>query len=550
MLGVVRVFSRKSTIILADVNLIMKTIQRITFHESSKTTTRKRSRSVASMMSADHRGITLQQGEETARFDQITLPMRKKRKATPSGPQAQSDALSKSVGSLSKGVLSQLSLPMQDLSLGDSGELDVLAAMETVFPAVLVPRHGVNLPSGLNTPSSGYKSEKQKGMLYSAREQDITLTDPGRQIDFGDYSLFDEDLQFSLHSAELSNAESSRPLCLSQPRDHGAQPRTASPIDPFNVLQEEPLIPLVIEPLQLEPLAIENPRREDALPGTEQEQGAELPFGKKAEKKTPQNSPKVKAKTCVTSSEEEQLPYRTPENDSRERVQPVPPVSTGRKRKFPALRVDAVTELPPSEIRRCLNDTSDIVLDSSENRCSVRRSTRARNDASPFALPGFMASYAMEITDVWKELTLPAFMDPEDLDRSEVPLPGRKRTGRVRVPAKTARPPQTTKTTSNRTPSPVQVLFADEEPIPPIPIQDAPSLNRRDSSVEIERTREPQEGIVHDQLSLPSNSVSGGKSGGHSSSIMQNNLDQVHRLHMATTQFACFAFRPICTQLT
>lgn len=502
-------------------------------HQPNKGSGRKRSRGTATTISAaDPHGISLPQGDETARFEQITLPMNKKRKTT-SGLQAHSDVLSRSVATLSRGMNSLPSLLMPDISLGDSGELDVLTAMETVFPVVLVPRHGVNLPSGLNTPSSGYKSGNHNNMLFSAREQDITLTNPDRQLGLGDFPLFEEDLQFSLHSDEISNAENSHPLNLSQARNAPAPPHLTGQIEHLDA-SEEPLVPPEIGPLQLEPLTIQNPK-EDHAPDKSHGPIQELASAKTLQKdKSISNASEAKVKTSVTFSDEPPRVY-TPDANVGKRAE-VQSLSTGRKRRSVAVQVDSVTELAPSEVRQCLNDTTDIVLEEFENRSSRKRSIRAKRESMSFAVPGFLSAFTNEITDAWKELTIPAFMATENVEKSNGTRPDRKRIGRVHAPSRTTKNPQAGAAHPS---SPAQVLFEDEEDqiLPVIPAQEFPSVNKQDSSVEIERTRGPLQGIAHDQFSVPSNSLEGRSNGGVQSSsgslsFRRNNLDQVCALRL------------------
>lgn len=537
MLGVVRVFSRKSTIILADVNAIMHAIKRYKLQQSNRATGKKRARDNLSMTSADnHQGISLKKGEDTARFDLITLPLgKKKTSGTATGLTRTSDVPSRSAGTVSRGKPSQSSLLPHDLSLADGGELDVLAAMETVFPTVLVPRTGVDIASGLSSPSSGIKSETQKRILYSARDQDITLTAPDRNNEYNDFGMLEEDLQFNLLSDSLPNDSNSGVLFVSQnpgvaPLPDGSQ--SGDRLSPVAQLGE----PLGIEPLDLEPLHFGTPSAAESSRERVSEPLQGGTMAKSASKSARQEGTKSipEPKTKVTESPAENSEVKkTPEkvDDQNTSSRGVKPLSTGRKRKSPGVRDDKVTELPPSEIRRCLNDTTDIVIDCPGDRLINKKARRVSEDSITLAVPTFLQSFAKDITDVWEEVTVQPLRFIEGLKEAESSK--NKRQKRVDGDPITTKPPRAAR-------SPVQILFQDEEEqaLPVNSFDEPQAVDRRDSSVEFERTREAPAGGSRGELSIPSGSLDGkNQSGGptvsdnDSKAVFEDQLDKVrHRL--------------------
>lgn len=516
MLGVVRVFSRKSTIILADTNSVMNALKRYKTQQAGKLSGKKRSRNAANIASGEN-DINLQQGEEQARFELITLPMRKKRKSGGGGAQAQPlGALTKSGGSQSRGYLSHGSFWMGDPSFLDSAEVDVITAMQTVFPTVVVPRLGEHLPSGLNSPRSVHNLGSQRKMLYSARDQDITLSAPMGQLGGIGYDMFEEDLHGSIRSNPISNAENSRPLWMPEIQDNGefAQAFGGSVsndhskslgsnneghISPFPA----PNMKLSIEPLEFEPLDIEPIQLAPAL---------------SAKKKTKESG--LVTSVSTPCSQDASRSVKTPDiNPGSNRIVPLPPTTaSGRKRRSAALRVDRVTELSPSEIRGCLNDTTDIVLADFQERQirSGRKSRRASKEHLTLAIPGFLTTFSKDITDLWRDVTVPPFTAMDDREAIEAPPAPRTRKGSRTAGGAT--------TTSKAICVPQQIVFEDEdeEMMPVLDSNVLVSRERGDSSVEVERANSGPRAPSNDQLSVPSHSLEGknhsvGDPGGHSS---------------------------------
>lgn len=504
MLGVVRVFSRKSTIILADTNFVMNALKRYKTQQAGRLSGKKRSRDAANVASGENVDINLQQGEEQARFELITLPIRKKRKSGGHAAQAQPlDALTKPGGSQSRGYQSHGSFWMGGPSFGDSAEIDVVAAMQTVFPTVVIPRLGEHLPSGLNSPRSVHNLGSQRKMLYSARDQDITLSAPMGQLGRIGYDMFEEDLQGSIRSDPMSNAENSRPLWLSEIQDNGqfAQAFGGSVsndhskslgsnkdgnISPFPA----PDLQLGIEPLELEPLGIEPIQPAPVLSAR----------NKKKERG-------LVTYVSTPSSEEASRSVKTPDRNPRtKRVLPVQPTTaSGRKRRSSALRVDQVTELSPSEIRGCLNDTRDIVLADFEERQtgSGRKSRRASKEHLSCAIPGFLTSFSKDITDLWRDVTVPPFTAMEGREGIDAPPAPRIRRG-PRTQGGAA-------IMSGAISVPEEIIFEDdfEEIMPVIDPNVVTPREKGASSVEVERANSGLRVPSNDQLSVPSHSLEG-----------------------------------------
>lgn len=510
MLGVVRVFSRKSTIILADTTSVLNAIIRYNTQSAAKSSGKKRSRAAAQLENGQHADINLQDGEDQPRFDLITLPIKKKRKSA--GKAAQSNALgalSKSAGSLSHGFLSNGSFMMADPSFDDTAEIDVLTAMQSVFPTVVLPRLGEHLPSGLNSPTSVHNLGSHRKMLYSARDQDITLSQPMGQLDGMGFDMFDEDLHGSIRSDPMSNMENSRPLWMSEFQGSGNAHGNGSISNGHSrslgsigncAVSPVPSVALGIEPLELEPLDI-HPR---------------YPAPAMSAKKKTKKLARVNS-VSTPSSEEPSRNHMTPDRNPRAKRVVLLPLasSSGKKRRSAAQRMDPVTEMSPSQIRGCLNDTTDIVrVDFEERKVgSGRKGRKASKEHLAFAVPGFLTSFSKDITNLWQDMTLPPFVAMEDRETLEAASVPRTRNGYTTGGGAA--------TTTGRNQFPEDIVFEEQDEIMAVIDSNVVVRNEKnDSSVEVDRANSGPRVPSIDQLSVPSHSVegkthSGGNDSGH-----------------------------------
>lgn len=508
MLGVVRVFSRKSTIILADTNSVLHAVKRYSTQHSTQLSGKKRSRVTTHLAEGHEAGINLQEGNDKARFDLITLPARKRVKASRKGAhKKQGAALSRSAGSYSCDFRSNGSLLLSDPSFGDSVEIDVLTAMQNVFPMVAVPRLGENLPSGLSSPTSVHNLGNQRKMLYSARDQDITLSQPMRGLDQLAFDVFDEDLRGSIRSDPMSNVGDSRPLWMTGVQGNGDQVQqndalSLAPsrsqasgghatISPFSHGEVN------LEPMEIEPLDI---------PATDQ-----APVTS-AKKKSRESSRLISL--AVSSPRRTASDFKTPNRPVQTNKEFSRPQATNssRKRRSAILRLDDTTEMSPSEVRNCLNDTTDILLTGfDERRREKQRGPKGLREHATFEVPGILASFSNNITDLWKSMTVPPFM-----------AMGGKEQTRAQPSTHGRNPPTVRSRTENvlRTqndPEPVEFALQDEQGM--VPVLDVGRVvpgRRNSSSADVDRANsDPSKAPSADLLSFPSNSAQGGSHSKH-----------------------------------
>lgn len=554
MLGVVRVFSRKSTIILADTNSVLHAVKRYSAQPSAKSSAKKRTRA----QDRDPHRIDLQEGNDKARFDLITLPARKKFKHSRKGAQSnQRASATKSAGSQSYDIRSHASIMLNDLSFGDSAEIDVLAAIQNVFPTVAVPRLGEHLPSGLNSPTSVHNLGTQRKMLYSARDQDITLSQPIPGLDDMDgFNVFDEDLRGSIRSDPISNVGDSRPPWIAgmgmlgdnghfqqndslsiAPSQSQASCGNAA-ISPFHGSHGD----VNLEPMELEPLDI---------PTTH-------PAPERSAKKKPKETSKL-VSVAVSPPSVNESNFRTPEgNRNQRRGFSFPPATnSSRKRRSSILRNDPVTEISPSEIRNYLNDVTDILLTGfDERQAASSRKNNRRAPAKPatFEIPRILSLFSNEITDLWRTTTASPRTVTEERQRiglgpsppSRFPIARRIRTRNAsqrRGEFETIEFPQQN----------------DQEMLPVMDIQPLPAVEKNNSSADADRANSgPSKAPSVDLFSVPSNSAHAGshsKRSSGESSIGRNDhyrdfLDKVSAGHMAFRVYTCLYIKGNLTKLS
>ncbi|KAI0562298.1 hypothetical protein FGB62_62g234 [Gracilaria domingensis] len=419
MLGVVRVYSRKSEFILKDVQAIVDALKRLDVHTQSKSTGRKRTKDAAPSFSTRGAGaaaISLEHGQDLARLDMITLPVSKKRRTRTYALPARTSSLRNN--EFEKGRDPSV-VSFGAISSSQTPQLDVAEAMETLFPSVVVPRFGLSERAASGTPSSGIGSQTQRSLFHRAREEDITLAPSAGR--FGDLrqELYLDDLPISLESQQPSLHIQPEPE-LSSGEDHdGIRPfgvgsdvpssalGSVHPPDDILPPQQDVLAvpePDEIEPLQIGPFAMGDSPFQRSGGGSlvEGVEGAGSPLPAKVS--SVRTSPEeTSSKKNVTSTSTAQPSTRT--------------------KRYARIRLDDVTELSPEQIRASLNDTSDIVLADGEERSSRRRGKRAGAPAQRSVFPLAVFSFPESITEMWNELTEDLVQPQVEMPASQAPSP-------------------------------------------------------------------------------------------------------------------------------
>lgn len=524
LLGVVRVFNRKSSIILADANSVMQTLMRYKLgHNTTTTTTKRKSHGKSNATNANR--ISLNDADNIARFDRITIPVSKKRKtAIVANKKLIANAIT--IGQTTNNLGDQPSpatITIDSFSYGGSGEIDVLAAMETVFPTLLIPNDANPLPIALSTGSQQNRSSVTRRLSFMARDQDITLSNPSIHVGGAPIELSDQELQLSFHSNPASNHDLSQDAWMPgftsddqlalQANIH--QSPDGNQMSPANPHDDVSLEPLQIAPLEIMP--VDQPRAQ--FTGTAPQARNSIMNSSK------RPSPARSVMMAPPSLSNEDLnrdgnSYQntTPEqNIRRKRVSPVETSSTQKKkRRSPLLRIDTVVELSPSQVRDSLRDTTDIVLAEFDERSPKRRkrsqkNTRNKDDdvEDDLPMPGFVGGFAKDITDFWRDITTKKKTiskgNQSNETRARSKQGGKKAV--VREDASSAQAMQRTEVAvpDNEEVSPPQVILGNEEV--------GVGSGRGDSSVDIDRGGEGSKSRSNDQFSLPSNSQGRDSSG-------------------------------------
>eukprot|EP00737_Agarophyton_chilense_P002886 gb/GEZJ01003321.1/.p1 GENE.gb/GEZJ01003321.1/~~gb/GEZJ01003321.1/.p1 ORF type:complete len:565 (-),score=70.11 gb/GEZJ01003321.1/:5626-7320(-) len=406
MLGVVRVYSRKSEFVLKDVQSIVDALKRLDVHTQSKSSGRKRGRDVAPSLSTRGggiKGISLEEGQDLARLDMITLPVSKKhRTRTYAIPSLGKGRSLKSRYNEVKIDGEQSVASLGDISISMAPELDVFEAMETLFPSVVVPRFGQQQRGTSRTPSSDLQSETQRSLLHRAREEDITLVP---STGFGNLrqELFLEDLPVSLESQQPSVLIQPEPVLSSGEDQDGIRPFAVGSDVPSSAMEDvypprDSLPPqddfvAALEPEDIEPLQI--------VPFALGDTPSQLIEGRNAIEETREGIPALTMKASVKSAKSS-----SEDRSTKKTVDPMSavPLST-RTKRISRVRFDDITELSPEQIRASLQDTSDIVLADGEERYSRRRGKHFRGVASKSSeIPLSLFSFPESIVDMWNEL--------------------------------------------------------------------------------------------------------------------------------------------------
>lgn len=423
MLGVVRVYSRKSTYILQDVKNVAQSLKRHSNHQSTRARGAKRGREISNRSAGDK--ISLDAGDDIANFDQITLPATKRqRERRTSGNDLPGSRSGRGHLTDSAENRSRSTFQIGDLSFGESGDIDVVQAMETLFPSVIVPPLRDHLESGLNSPSSGFRSENLATPLYKARDEDITLTAPSANLQDLGYEMFDEDLSVSLRSDPSSRAGDGRGGMEDGLEDAAdmAAAFGAHRLDLSAAGTQEQTVPVHNPPDELftiaDPIEMEPPRTGPPHHAPAQ---ADRPRGQPESEddglSTKGGGRKSVRSKAVEAENGNTTPFRTPSPNKTIPVS-VAKFSTARKRRTPRFRVDEVTELSPTEVRACLHDTTDIVLPKEHRRVNRKQVRKTESREEDFPMPDFLAGFSTDITALWNEVSSQTTIDTDSREAS------------------------------------------------------------------------------------------------------------------------------------
>lgn len=390
MLGVVRVYSRKSEFVLKDVQSIVEALKRFDVHTVSKSTRRKRPRDTASSYStySHGAGISLADGDDVARLDLITLPAAKKSRGRTYAVPAP-----KTRSTRSRDTETERKISIGDLSIPDTTELNVMEAMENLFPAVVVPRISPYQHGRSQTPGQVLPTQSERSLIYKAREEDITLAPAATHLGGLDQEVFLGDLPLSLDSRPASIA--------SQPLSAVASGNDLDVVAmrPFRVASEVPSSAAQGD----RDSGVEHYQEHDLLSVPEPDDIEPLDIG-----------PFDLAGTTGHASRRYGSPRQSIisgqiASDSRSGKKSILTTSgrqsSTKTKRYAPIRFDDVTELSVDQIRESLNDTSDIVIASGEMRLPKKRGKRGGVTSRPRLLPHPISSFPQHITDIWEEMT-------------------------------------------------------------------------------------------------------------------------------------------------
>lgn len=357
MLGVTRVYSRKSTIVLTDVNRVLGALHRLEGDALALISPLSRKRGRISKDNAIN--ITVQGEIEPADgFDQITLPTRKRsrRRSTDTG------ATSITVPGASD--LGHLDASMDQFGRSTSifGEgvnlIDVHAHLDLEFPTILIG--GLEARAGSVDPENILS---QSSPRFRAREQDITLP-PGTDFLFGsglhalELDPFEREISLSLDIGRESTPDRPSPprfddgsdefrkafgqILSSTPRsssgDGSAAMSVLNPVGPVIEAQLDPLPAIAQDPTSVVDTA--DPASSN-IRGKGEASGRSRRGGRVRKRRSSTGTTRTSRRSLGILSDR--------------------------------LIITDVTELPVQHLRDCLRDTSDIVLPKGAPRPLTRR---------------------------------------------------------------------------------------------------------------------------------------------------------------------------------
>ncbi len=389
MLGVTRVFSRKSSIVLSDVNQVFAAIHRHHSQVMDDSGPSRRKRRASGEFSVRSRGISLRTDTESARFDKITLPARKtRRKSNETGTTGPPEYLltqDTSMDQYGRNLKWFLDEPLQP-----DVNLEVGTNLEMEFPTIDVG----SLFDG-RSPNAGRQGFlSQSSPRYRAREQDITLP-PGSDLGFG--SDIPAEVGLEMLDANISLSLSIPPSFSPQPKED--PPNIAEAHKEFKQAfgsvkreasdQNTPIS--VLDPVE----AAEHPSDSINIVRNGQPQGDAVDAGTSTARGKRKKSRK-RTSTETTSRKSKKTP----------RILQLPLVSSLQ------------TELTTSHIRACLNDTSDTVLLRGEQRPYKKRKKSQKDNLGSLLLA--YNPLPASAGDLWQETVVKPSLEAAGISIEEV----------------------------------------------------------------------------------------------------------------------------------
>lgn len=416
MLGVVRVYSRKSTIILSDVNSILQLLSR--YNTTLTLTTTTTSTSTSRKRPHPHHNIPLDGDRGLANFDQITLPSACKRRRHPTS--------------------NHDPIPVEwSLNLPDHSK-DLLAAMDmdiAAFPSISIPnnQYMIGGTSSDNSQSGGVRRRS-----FHAREEDITIQQTSHDIFAPSPSnmpnVFQQNTDHLIGSQFLSFSPSAldditRPLFqnntppqqssndinqnnLSSGEDGSGSANVTTPSPPVsskNNIAED--LHNLIAPVDMQPLQLPTmPRLEDQHNHLESSSSKQsiLPEPEEEEPLPPadNNGQEVRVDPDNAFSD-----FPVIDQAQAEQSKMTTTMVTGRgprkSRRTSGEQVfDDRTEMTSYEFRAVLDDTSDIIIargDRTQPRSSRNRWTNQGVTTSMVTVPSILTRFVPQVQLLWTD---------------------------------------------------------------------------------------------------------------------------------------------------
>lgn len=446
MLGVARVFARKSEIVLCDSNALLHALQKHHAPPAAGFDTRG-----AAARGFAHGSITLGETDPGDAFNRITLPAQRKRNR---GRKAARDAITgrENVAGRANGVTSlavalqgdpaAIDLPASTPWMDSQMCFDIEGAMEMAFPSAAdaassdrtgtSPQHGNDgaVPGSLGgTPSQN----KGSGSTYRARQEDITLSQDQNRFSDSDLmrsSQAGEDLlQYSLLGEEglvkgsavgSGNGGGSSNIFGTSIDvvDAGEAHYNLFGFSKFAKSPREENDPTGPENLDIPHRTVmagnKNSNCKSAEPPSDDHGSAAI--GDEMLRDHGENGNLVTLSPTVTARQGDVHMHNGTHDVDMDNVgvsdaRPPKPPPRGSKMKF-----DRITELPTSHIRDCLNDSSTTIADteSPEPPAKKRRHvapTRAAVELALLSNPFMGNGVAAELRELWNEVVAQPELD-------------------------------------------------------------------------------------------------------------------------------------------
>lgn len=434
MLGVTRVFARKSDIVLSDSNALLQALQK---HSASAAGFQGRGAATRGFVEGS---ITLDEANPGDAFNRITLPAHRKRKRgqrsgnTAKGDQNDSQR-SNAVTSLAvalRGDPTSIDLPPSAPWMESQMIFDLEGAMEMAFPSISPNASGD--PSGTvqqesnNSFSGSLKGargeNKASGSTYRARQEDITLLQDQNRITDSDLMRGSQTGEELIHYSFMAESGIDNPLLVGTGRGGGSSSLLAIPLQ--DDAAEEDFKEFGFTKFAKSSHGSVD-RTGDFRP--QPELGSyDMPFpgemNAKSKSATPvsnhQGSSVDEDDRCQKEGATDQKRDALFQRDTTGIVLNTAGVSGTKPPKPPRrgtkMTFDKITEMPTSYIRECLNNSSatQALADSSETRAKKMRRIAPRRAEIEFALlsnPFIGSRVADELKELWNEVVVKPELD-------------------------------------------------------------------------------------------------------------------------------------------